>query len=403
MNAPFLPLRGNQSLVALPIAALLLAACAAPEPDGPGVIKVGAIFDLTGPTADVGTAYSAGIRGYFQWLEEQGGLEGRPISLIYQDYGYKVDRAEQLYTQFVQEGAVAFLGWGTGDTEALRGRIAEDKIPFTSASYSHVLGDPEEAPYNFLVGTSYSDQLIILLDWIVESHTGDDPPVIAMMHNPSPFGLSPYVQGGREYAERRGIQLAAHEMSRGSTDYTAELTNVRESGARYVIFQNTSGPVSVALRNARTLGLDLAFFCLNWCTNEVLTDLAGDNAEGVVGSVTFTPPGDDVAGLADAAAFLEARGTSIADQGLVYGQGWTTAAVIVEGIRRVLAAGGEPTGENIKAALETLEDHSTGGVTLPITYTPQDHLGSRGMRLFEVRDGAWKQLSDFRTAPTWDQ
>ncbi len=64
-------------------------------------------------------------------------------------------------------------------------------------------------------------------------------------------------------------------MPRGSTDYTAELTKIRESGAQYVVFQNTSGPASVALKNAHDLGLKATFFCLNWCTNVVTTRLAG--------------------------------------------------------------------------------------------------------------------------------
>ena len=391
----------NRKFAALAMALVFLSACGEKPDDG--AIRIGAIFDLTGPTADVGTIYARGIQDYFKWLEETDGVEGRPVELVFQDYGYKVDQAEQLYTRFVQEGAVAFLGWGTGDTEALRGRIAEDQIPFMSASYSHVLGNPEEAPYNFLVGTSYSDQLVIVLDWILENHVGDGVPAVALMHHPSPFGRSPYEQGGRDYAASKGVELTAHEMPRGATDYTAELTRIRESGASHVIFQNTSGPVAVALKNARDLSLDLEFYCLNWCTNEVLTELAGEAAEGVVGSVTFSPPGDEVTGLADATAFFEGRGGSLEEMGMVYGQGWTTAAVMVEGLRRVLAQGQEPTGGNVKAALESFRDFDTGGVTAPLTYSAEDHLGARGMRLFEVREGLWRPLTGFRTATAWDE
>ena len=161
------------------------------EASGPAAIKIGAIFDLTGPTSDVGTTYSQGLRDYVEWINGQGGIAGRPVDLLYQDYGYKVDQAEQLYSQFVQEGVVAFMGWGTGDTEALRGRIADDRMPFMSASYSHVLGNPQEAPYNFLPGTTYSDQLFIMLDWIVEQEGGQAPAKVAVMHAANPFGLSP--------------------------------------------------------------------------------------------------------------------------------------------------------------------------------------------------------------------
>lgn len=366
--------------------------------EGPAPIKVGAIFALTGATSDVGTTYAEGIRGYVDWVNQNGGVEGRPLELIFQDYGYKVDQAELLYTQFVQEGAVVFQGWGTGDTEALRRRIADDKIPFMSASYSYVLGNPEQAPYNFLVGTTYSEQLFIVLDWILENHDAPEAPSVALMHHPSPFGLSPFEQGGKDYAESKGVKLTAHEMSRGATDYTAELTKIREEGAQYVVFQNTSGPVSLVLKNARGMGLDIDFLCLNWCTNELLTELAPEAAEGVVGSMLFSPPGPGVEGLHDPAAYLEARGESLEEKGSVYGQGWWTIAVMIEGVRRVLAEGKDLTGENIKVALESIVDLDTGGVTFPITFTAQDHRGSKGMKLFRVENGTWQQLTDFRTS-----
>ncbi len=374
-----------------------------PDQHGPPPIKVGAIFALTGPTSDVGTTYAEGLRGYIEWANQNGGVEGRPLELIYQDYGYKVDQAELLYTQFVQEGALVFQGWGTGDTEALRGRIADDKIPFMSASYSYVLGNPDQAPYNFLVGTTYSEQFFIVLDWILENHKGPEAPSVALMHHPSPFGLSPFEQGGKDYAASKGVKLTAHEMSRGATDYTAELTKIREEGVQYVVFQNTSGPVSLVLKNARRLRLDIEFLCLNWCTNELLTELAPEASEGVVGSMLFSPPGPGIEGLKDAEAYLDSQGEFLKEKGSVYGQGWWTMAVMIEGIRRVVAKGKELTGENIKAALESITDLDTGGVTFPITFTARDHRGSKGMKLFRVENREWQPFTDFRTsdyAPT---
>ena len=363
--------------------------------DGTGAIKIGAIFDLTGPTSDVGTPYADGLRDYVTWFNQQGGLDGREIDLLFQDYGYKVDQAEQLYSQFVQEGVVAFMGWGTGDTEALRGRIADDQIPFMSASYSHVLGNPAEAPYNFLAGTTYSDQLFIVLDWILENNSGVDK--VAIMHHPSPFGRSPYDQGGKDYAASKGVELELHEMARGSTDFTAELTRIVESGASHVIFQNVSTPVALAVRNASELGHDLDFYCLNWCTNEVLTDLAGDAAEGVIGSVIYSPPGEGIEGLADAEAYLQSTGSSLAEAGMPYAQGWWTMALMIEGVKRAAAAG-PVTGEAIRDALESMQSFDTGGVTTPISFSSTDHRGLKGMRLYQVKDGKWQQLSDLITA-----
>ena len=369
------------------------------DPDT-GTIKVGAIFDLTGPTADVGTDYGDGVRGFADWINGRGGIEGRPIQLIYQDYGYQVDRAEQLYTQFVGEGAVIFMGWGTGDTEALRLRIAEDEIPFSSASLSHRLGDPAEAPYNFLLATTYSDQFRIALQWIAENHGGGTP-VVALMHNASPFGLSPARQGGVEFAEARGMDLTLYEMPRGAVDFTAEFARIRQSGAQYVVFQNTSGPAAVALANARSLGLDVTFFCLNWCSNAQVIRLAGEAAEGLMGTMPYAPLSVDVPGTRVIREYLESRGESPEGKTNAYTQGWWTFAAFAEGMRRVLAAGGELTGANIKAALETFADYDVGGVTAPVTFTPTDHRGSKGLRIFRVEGGAWAPFTDFVQAPEW--
>ena len=57
-------------------------------------IKVGAVFDLTGATSDIGTPWSEGVRGYIEWLNEGGGIAGRQVELLFQDYGYRVDVAE---------------------------------------------------------------------------------------------------------------------------------------------------------------------------------------------------------------------------------------------------------------------------------------------------------------------
>ena len=329
----------------------------------------------------------------------QGGIEGRPIELIYQDYAYQVARAEQLYSQFVAEGAVVFMGWGTGDTEALRLRITEDEVPFSSASLSHVLGDPADAPYNFLVAPTYTDQFRIALDWIVANH-GEGTPVVALMHNASPFGLSPSRYGGVEYAEAVGVDLTLYEMPRAAVDFTGEFSRIRQSGAQYVVFQNTSGPAAVALQNASSLGLDLTFICLNWCANRQLVDLAGEVAEGVMGTIPYAPLNVDVPGTRVIRDYLTGKGETIEGKTNAYTQAWWTFAVFAEAMRRVLASGRELTGANIKGALETFTDLDMGGVTVPISFTPDDHLGAKGLRLFRVEAGEWVPFTEFIRAPT---
>ena len=394
----------QQSFIILVLVSILLAACgggAAPKTSSGTPIKVGATFDLTGATADVGTPYSEGMKGYVEWKNANGGIDGHPINLLSADYAYKVDQAEQLYSQYVQEGVVAFEGWGTGDTEALRTKVAADKIPYMSASYSAALLDMTAAPYNFLIGTSYSDQAIIaetwaLDDWKKAGNSG--APKVVVIHNDSPFGLSP-VADAKAFAEKNGMGFTNLAMPKGATDFVAELAQIKQFGASYVIIQNVSSPAAVLLKDAKSQGMsDVKFICLNWCADENLINLAGDAAEGVMGTIPFTPPSSPVPGHDDAAKWLKDHGSSLEAKGLHYTQGWWTMAVMAEGIKRVLDQNKEVTGENIRAALETIQNFDTGGVTSPISFSPTSHRGNNSLRLFQVEGGKWKQVSDFISA-----
>lgn len=366
-------------------------------------IKVGAIFDLTGATADVSTPYAAGMRGYVEWVNSNGGIEGRQIELFSDDYGYQVPNAENLYAQYKGENVVVFQGWGTGDTEALAPRITEDKIPFMSASYSAALADPAETPYNFLVGTSYSDQLVILLQYMAEAWTADGNDLadmkVAFFHNDSPFGTSP-LEDGEAFASEMGFSTARVAMPRGATDFTAELENadVQLDGMTHIVVQNVSTPAALLFRNARDLGFeDVQFGCLNWCADELMITNAGEAAEGTFGAIPFGPVTVDLEGHANPRAWIDGGNTdydSLEEASLHFSQGWWTMAVMAEGIRIVLANGDELTGENVKAALETLAGFETGGVTAPLTFTGEDHRGNRALVVYQVEGGLWTEASD---------
>ena len=129
-----------------------------------GPIKIGIIADLTGATGDVGKPYNEGMLAYIDWINSKGGIKGRKIEGMSNDYAYAVPKAEELYKKYVTDGAVAIQGWGTGDSEALRTKVASDKLPFMSASYAEVLTSPKDSPYNFVVAPTYSDQMRVALN-----------------------------------------------------------------------------------------------------------------------------------------------------------------------------------------------------------------------------------------------
>lgn len=355
-------------------------------------IMIGAVFDLSGATADVGTPYAEGMRAYVDWRNANGGIEGRPIELLSQDYQYDVAIAEQLYSQYIGEGVVAFQGWGTGDTEALRTRVTSDEIPFMSASYAETLTDPAETPYNFVVALSYSDQMRVALQHIADS--SDGPVSVAVFHHDSPFGQSP-VADGQAYVEEQGFDITyeAFAMPTGATDYVGELSQAGDPD--YIIIQNVSSPAAQLASNVAAQGIDATVVCLNWCGDELFIELAGDAAEGSLGVLPFAPP-QAAEELGNVSEYLEEQGSSVEDIDLHYTQGWFTMDVMATAIEQVVASGEEVTGPAIKEALETMGEVETP-VTVPITFSAEDHSGMESGRVYQVTDGSWSPVSDVLT------
>ena len=125
----------RKSLVAIVAASLAIL-----SPSGASAqqeIKVGGIFDLTGVTSDVGKPFAQGVQDAVVWVNENGGINGKKIKLIGADYAYKIDQARALYKKLVNDDKVVLIqGWGTGDTEALKDFVGQDKVPYFSASFS---------------------------------------------------------------------------------------------------------------------------------------------------------------------------------------------------------------------------------------------------------------------------
>jgi len=358
-------------------------------------IKLGAIFDLSGPTADVGTPYSKGIRDYFEYRNANGGVEGHKLALTFQDFGYKVNLAQQLYQQYLTQGAKAFLGWAADDTDALRPRVTADKVPYLSAAYDETLADARLTPFNFFPGTSYSQQMRIALQYIANQNKGKGKVEVAVFHHDSPFGTSPLEDGRRYIADKKlDIGFKNYPMPAMSTDYLAQIGQAKAQGARYIIIQNVAKPAAQLAGDLARQKSSAQVICLNWCADELFVTLARAAAEQVIGVMPFAPPVVGTPGLEEINNFLRAKNTDAAAQGVHYVKGWYTVATMAEGIANALKANGDNLdGEAIKAGLERISEFKTG-VSEPISFNSENHAGMKSAALYRVENGTFKKIAD---------
>ncbi|KQL19904.1 ABC transporter substrate-binding protein [Cytobacillus solani] len=372
----------------------VLAACSGEEKSsgsGKGTIKIGGIFDLTGGTGDVGTPYAEGAEAYFDSIKDEE-INGYKLELIGDDYAYKIPEAQKMYQKLKSKDKVSgILGWGTGDTEALRQQVAADKLPYFSGSYSENLKDIKESPYNFLTAASYSDQARSALTWIKENHSGGTPK-IAFLYNDTAFGKSP-IEDAKSFAKELGMEVVDEQIiDVQALDATSQLLNMEKKNPDYAIIQQTWGATATILKDAKKLGIDTQFIGLNWATGEGLIPLAGDAAEGFIGVVTHAFPYEDLPGMEEIKKYLEGRGEKLEDKNQKFIQGWVSAKIMVEAIK---IADDPTTGEGIRKGIEKLKELDLGGLAAPVTFTADNHAGTNKIRLAEVKGGKFEVITDY--------
>ena len=272
-------------------------------------IPIGNLVDFTGNTAVVGKEYGQAKIDALNYVNEHGGINGKLLDFDTIDYSYIVPRAISAYKKWKSRNKVVLIqGWGTGDTEALVGFVGKDQIPYFSASYSGHLTDPsgkgpktkKPAPYNFIMGPSYSDGARALIQWAAEDWKkmgGKGAPKYVHMGDNHPYPNAPKA-AGEDYAKELGFSVVpAIQYSLAPADFKAQCLSLKQSGANYAFLANTSGSNISLLRSCKTVGVDVQFMANIWGFDENVMKAAGEAANGVVWVMGAAKFGDDVPGM----------------------------------------------------------------------------------------------------------
>ncbi len=390
---------------------VLIAAPSWAAPPLPETVKVGALFDTTGPTSDVGVDYHKGALSRVRYINEvKGGVKGKlKITLVWSDYGYKIPEAVSLYKKFRDvDRVVAIIGWGTGDTEALSKMAAQDKIPYISASYSSHLDDPAKTPYNFYPVASYSDQLRGMLTFFKElaDREGIKKPKIVFSYPDHPYGKAP-IPAGKALAKELGFEIGPDQIvALTALEAKSQMQAVKNFDADFLWIGGTTASASVTVRDAREVGVKARIGVNVWGYDENMIRLIGKAAEGVYGSTPHRYFGEDRAPGMKTMLDIWKRfekpskatfrwGTPETPFIASYVRGWLNVMLLEKALEVIVENWGtygekykgQITGEAIKEALETLRNWDPEGLAPPITLTSTDHRPSTTTRILVIKGG----------------
>lgn len=127
---------------------------------------IGESIDLTGPAAVSGVAYAGGLKDYIDYLNRNGGVNGRKIDLKVLDDQDSVTLAPTIFTQLVDEGALGVFGYVFSSTSDSVANLATKDHVATFA----LGGDDKYVipvnPWHFRISMAQSAEPPIYLDEI---------------------------------------------------------------------------------------------------------------------------------------------------------------------------------------------------------------------------------------------
>ncbi len=343
-------------------------------------IPIGAIFDKSGVTKEISSEYAAGVEDYIRFLNEQGGINGKPIKLYAKDCKYKISAAYSWYEELKAKHVLAIIGWGTGDTEALAPKINSDKIPFISASYSENLANGEKYPYNFIGAVSYSDQARIALKFI-KNQPGNTKKV-GFIYNDTAFGRSPFFPDGEDFAKELGF-----EVEKIVIPLTGKLAKekLKLLSAEYIIVQETTAATLAILRAIDDLKLDTRVILLNWAIDENVASRFPEMPDGkVYGTIPYGVWNDKLPGVKFMKELNARYHPDIKSRTCRYIQGYINAKILMEAVEK---CGSNLTSENIKNQLEKFVNFDTEASFNKVTYTKSIHKPSSSIIIYKLVKG----------------
>ena len=381
-------------------------------------IKIGGIMDTTGGTSDVGKDYAIGMSDAFKYINDNGGVNGKQIKYTWFDYGYRIPEAITKYKMLKRMGSVVIMGWGTGDTEALSPTVNKDKMPYVSASYSGHLTDPKKTPYNLFFSSDYSTNARAAITawfdkkWKNHPDFGKRKPRFACCYMfASPYCSAP-IKAIKDQAALLGFEIGDdQDVSLFALDTKSQIMALQAFKPDLCWHGNTTMSVAATVRDAYALGLGAAWIVNVWGFDENLPRLAGEAAEGVMGTTPcafFNQPNVKNMDKVVASAEKYSPGVPLGKRLNRTIQAWGDALITWEALKRADQKGIDVTNKDageaiMKQGFETLRNYDIGLGAAPVTFTPTDHRPATGCIIQEWKGGEFRIVDNVDLKKRWPE
>jgi len=356
----------------------------------PGVsdseIKIGALLPLSQTAAAAwGIPISQGMKAYFDYINDQGGIYGRKINLIVGDSEYTGPVASEAVRKLVEEDQVfAVQGTlGTDAESAVYQYLEEKGVPdmYILTGESRFTEPVARNRFGFLV--DYTDEGRILGKYIADNFNGQKLGIIAQNDD---FGKEGE-QGLKEGIQENGAQLdtVTEYYDVTQTDITAQVQRLKNDNVDVIGFYGMPAQAAGLFITARqSLNWDVPVVMTGTDAVEIVGALAGyENIQGAV-SVVYGHQAfeTDVPGVAKHQEIMAKYAPGVKPSNLTL-----VGAAISEAMVGLMdQAGANLTRDSFLNAAEAVCKFVCSTCLVPTTTSPTDHRPTE-VELFEKATG----------------
>ena len=301
----------------------------------PGVtaneIEFGQSAAFTGPSAELGLGMRIGIQAAFNEANQDGGVNGRTLTLTTRDDGYETDRAFANTLQLIEnERVFALIGAvGTPTSRAALPVAHAAGVPFIAPfTGAQLLREPELT--NILnLRASYHEETEKMVDYL----EGEGKTRVAVLYQNDSYGVDG-LNGVKKALQGRNMELVASWYYRRNTEAVkSAVFRIAETEPDAVIMVGTHLPTARAVEMLRDqMDPDPVFMSVSFVGSNALAGELGAFGEGVhVTQVVPLPDGDSIPALAEYRAALAAYDPT-AEPGFVSLEGYLAGRLAIAGL-----------------------------------------------------------------------
>ncbi len=245
-------------------------------------IKIGAFFDLSGPAAFIGTPTKLVATLVVDKINQEGGINGKPIELIIGDTEGDPAKAVNIAKKFIYKDKVAAIigPTRTGTGMAVKKIIQGGKIPafMTVGGDPVIMGGPKLGPFEWIYKSPQRSSVAVKRLYMYLKSKGLTK--VALLTASDGFGKD----GTRwltKLAPQFGITVVATEsFGPRDTDMTAQLTKAKNAGPQAMVVWTIGPAGSIVSKNKAQLGINLPLFQCHGLPDPKYIELAGKASEG---------------------------------------------------------------------------------------------------------------------------